>query len=164
MKVKYKNGFSLIETVVYLAVVTLVLGVIMNLYFTVLGAREEIRPREIIEGETRFSLNKIIFWTRRADAIISPSDQGEVLKLEMEDEDINPVEFEIRDKRLVLRKGGKQWQELTTDRVEITNLVFRNLTPSESPGVLRTTLRLKPIPALGGRPEVEVRTTTTLRE
>lgn len=164
MKLKSKSGFSLIETIVYLAVVSLVLGVTMNLLFTILGAREGIRPREIVEGEAAFSLEKMTFWIRRAEAIDSPSDQGERLVLEMKDEDINPIEFEIRDGRLVLGEGEEQWHQLTTDRVEITNLQFNNLTPSEAPGVVRVTLRLKPIPQLGGRPELEVRTTATLRE
>lgn len=158
-----QEGFSLIETIVYLGIVTLVLGLTMNLYFNILGARERIRPREIIKGEADFSIERMAFWTQRAESIVAPSDQGERLELEMKNDNLNPVQIEIRDKRLALKKGGNEWQKLTTDRIEVTELLFKNLTPTGSPGVLRITLTLRPIPALGGRPKLELQTTVNIR-
>lgn len=162
-KFSRQEGFSLVETIVYVSLTVVVLVVGINLLFTILGSREEIRPRRIVEDESSFVLENIAYFVRQSEAVFSTTSTS-TLVLKMADDSLDPTQFSLKDQKVAIKQGEDPWRYITSDQVEVLKLEFEDLTPEESPGVVRIILRLKPIPALGGRPEIEVKTTAMARE
>jgi len=138
-KLKNKNsaGFTLVELIIYIAIVGTVLVLITSfLWDIVLGNIKETAYREV-QQNARFTMAKIIQETKKAAGVNTPSTgvTSDFLSLNMASSDLNPTVFDIDGGRLRIRRGA-DISYLTPENIKIVNLQFTNLSyVGESPTI-----------------------------
>jgi prepilin-type N-terminal cleavage/methylation domain-containing protein len=130
------KGFSLIEVIIYIAVIGLAVVAIASFSFSIANSTSKNYVVQEVQGNTRTALNIITQRILAAEAVNTGSstfgtDPG-VLSLQMADAAKNPTVLNLTadDGVLQITEGASAAVALTTDEVNVTNLVFTNLTPS----------------------------------
>lgn len=141
------SGFTLIELVVYIAIVVVVLiSVIGFLWNTVLGNIKESSYQEV-QQNSRFALFKISQEIKKSTGINSPlpGDSASALSLAMASSTNNPTLIDVVDGQLRITKGGSEPQVLTSGLVKVTSLQFTNFSYPNTPGTIRVEIKAKHI-------------------
>ena len=106
---KMVRGFTLIELIIYIAIVggmlVLITGFLWNILF---GNIKETSYQEV-QQNARFALTKITQETKKATGIISPlpGATSSSLSLKMEASNLNPTVFDIDVyRKLIITQGG----------------------------------------------------------
>jgi prepilin-type N-terminal cleavage/methylation domain-containing protein len=133
-----QKGFTLIETLIYLAIVG---GAVSGFVLFSLGVGDSRSKNYVVQevhGNTRTALGIISQRLRAAEAVNTASstfgtDPG-VLSLQMSDAAKNPTVIDLTADNGVLQvtEGASSSVAITSDEVNITNLVFTNLTASST--------------------------------
>jgi type II secretory pathway pseudopilin PulG len=128
------GGFTLIETLIYIAVIGAVLSGFVGYSINVSNAREKAYVVEEVQSNARIALDLISQKIRMANSVNTGastfgSDPG-VLSLEMDTGSIDPTIFDLDadDGVLQMKEGVGSALSITTDEVNVTNLVFTDLT------------------------------------
>ena len=137
-----RKGFTLIETLIYIAIVGIVIGGFVAFTFTISDSRNKNYVVQEVQANARVSLNLISQRIMAANGIntgasIFDADPG-VLSLSMADSSKNPTILNLSgdDGQLQIKEGAGDIVIITADEVKITNLVFTNLTgTSDIPNV-----------------------------
>jgi len=124
---KNSKGFTLIETLVYIFISSILLVVITSLGFNLLTNKQNVVAQSEITENINFVFAKIIAAVRDAQAVILPQTTGSELSLTMQNPAINPTRFYLMDNRLYLSQGTGGGSALTTDDVEVSNLSFTKM-------------------------------------
>ena len=121
------NGFTIIEFLVYIAVLAIVINVIGGVALNVfqVGARTDAIQEVAHNG--RFSMQKIGQAIKSASSVVLPSVEGASLVLEFEESDKNPTIFDVSGDVLRMKEGNKGYVDLTTSKVNIENLKFKKV-------------------------------------
>lgn len=140
MKLKKKNngGFTLVELIIYIAIVGTVLVLITSfLWDIVLGNIKETAYREV-QQNARFTMAKIIQETKKAAGVNTPpiGAISDSLSLNMASPDLNPTIFDIDNGRLRIKRGTDT-SYLTPENIKITNLQFANLSYAGESSTIR---------------------------
>lgn len=128
------QGFSLIELILYVALVSgMVLG-FLSLSISVISARNKTYTTQEVRANMQFALEVISDRIRSASGVNTgtstfATDPG-VLSLSMSTPALNPtiIQLNANDGKIQITEGASGTTFLTTDRVKVTNLVFTNLT------------------------------------
>ncbi len=128
------QGFSLIELILYVALVSgMVLG-FLSLSISVISARNKTYATQEVHANMQFALEVISDRIRSASGVnlgtsTFTTDPG-VLSLSMSTPALDPTVIRLNtdDGKLQITEGASSTVFLTTDRVKVTNLVFTNLT------------------------------------
>lgn len=133
-KAGYQKGFSLIELIIYLAIVS---GVVLSMVLfslSVSGSRAKTYVAQEVQANARVALNIISQKIKLANGVnmgvsIFGLDPG-VLSLSMADAAKNPTVIDLDQDNGVLqiKEGVSSPVAITSDEVKVTNLVFTNLT------------------------------------
>lgn len=130
------RGFTLIETIIYMAIIGLVVSSFVGFSVTVSRARNKSYASEEVQANARMALDLISQRIRAASSVNTGtstfnSDPG-VLSLAMADAAKNPTIIDLTADDGVLRitEGVNSPVSVTSGRVRVTNLVFTNLTGS----------------------------------
>lgn len=145
IKAMKKNGFTLIEFIIYITIVALVLILVTGfLWNVILGIIKEVSYQEI-QQNARFALTKIAQEIRRADGVNTPSpgQSTSLLSLSMKNSDLNPTIFDLSDGKLRITQGKADPKFLTSDQVRVTKLLFTNLSYSDTPGTIRIEMTIE---------------------
>lgn len=140
----FQTGFTLIEFLIYLGIVSGILIMIFGFGWQIILGNIKSQAIREVQQNTRFALEKISRTVLAASAINSPAAAltGASLSLTMRDIALNPTIFDVADGRLRIRQAGKGPYELTSDRVRVANLQFINISYGASAGV-RVQMTLK---------------------
>lgn len=136
-KTKFIQGFTLVEFLIYITIVSFAVGLLTLTAVNILEARAKVAAMEEINRNARFLMEKITYAIRHAEAVISATENSLVLEMSLESE--NPTQFILEDGAVKVIKGsGEEAEEevLTSDKVFVNSLNFSQPEGEESGNVV----------------------------
>lgn len=134
-----KKGFSLIETLVYIGIFSLVSVVAVNLFIMAIDSVAKNRVLQKINTSAEISMERMVREIRGASSIdINESVFGVnpgILQLNTIDQESGAsttVKFNVSNNAILITKENFSPQALTVDGVLINSLVFRNISASST--------------------------------
>lgn len=131
-----RQGFTLIEIVIYTALVAMVLGTAVLATNAALQIRTQTRNALILEESLRFAMHDITETIRRADSVTIPASvgaSGNTLTLDMSDAIENPTTFTLTSGAISRARAGNPTVAITPAAIEITALTFTRLSGTPAP-------------------------------
>lgn len=148
MKVFKKNrGISLIETILYAAIISIVSVFVIGSVLVMMRTFNNIQLARNINISARISMERMIREIRLADSIDGTSvfdfNPGR-LKLNTIDSGDNPatVEFFLDGSNLMIKEGSGQPENLTGSGVKTSSLIFRQISASTTSKAVRIELEI----------------------
>ena len=140
-----KQGFTLVELLIYVAILGSILVLLSGFFWNIISANIKENSYQEVQQNGSFSLIKMTQEIKKAKSIISPlpGSTSDSLSLEMQNPNLNPTIFDLAEGKLRITRGSNPPIELTTDRVVVSNLIFRNLSYSKSPGTIRIEIKIE---------------------
>lgn len=135
-----KKGFTLVEVMLYVTIVSVLLIVVVQYWSSLIGSAVRIRLEQDAQDSSRFAVETLGSYVRRATGISAPGPgaTSTVLQLQMPDAGENPTIFDVDNGILRVAPGDSGPYEIIPEKVEVTSIEFSNLTASTStPGVLQ---------------------------
>ena len=135
-----KKGFTLIETLVYIGILTIVVAAIFSfLIWSVRSSTKVKVMRETLDNARRV-MEIIVYETKEARAVYVPTSSSTQLSLETlhylpSGEDTTYIDFYICGTQICFKKESQSPIALTSDRVEVTDLVFTRVVTEQIPSV-----------------------------
>lgn len=165
-----QRGFTLLEFIIYIALVTVVLGaaVMFALQFTVTQTKASVTAQATRNAQ--FAMERIRTEVREADAIdIGATTFGsdpDTLTLTMADAGTDPTVFAVTDGQLTVQQGTDPPLPLTEPGVEVVEFTLEDLVPHGRSQYIRVHLKVS-LPASSGfqdiRADVELDATVHVR-
>jgi len=127
-----KIGFSLIEVLVYIAVLSIIIAAVVSfILWSVFSYTKAKVARETLDNAERV-IRVITNEIREADSIYTPTTTVSQLSLKTikylpSEEEATYIDFYLCDSRLCFKKESQNSIVLTSDKVEITNLTFNQI-------------------------------------
>lgn len=135
---KNKKGFSLIEVIIYVAIIGGLLVTLTNFILAISGSRNKSYAQQEVNANTRLALNILNHKIKTSNGInIASSTFGSspgVLSLSMSSSTLNPTVFALSNGRLTITEGATSSQFITSQRVNISSIIFTNLTSDSNHG------------------------------
>lgn len=133
-----QKGFTLIEFLVYTAIVVVVGVISVEFIINIYGGKAKTQSYFEVQENARLAMERITQEIHGAQSI-NTSDfgvnlantPGAKLSLQFRDAALNPTELDVVGNVLRIRQGAAGPYELTNNQVRVTNLTFRNFS---SPG------------------------------
>ncbi|MFC1608714.1 Tfp pilus assembly protein FimT/FimU [Patescibacteria group bacterium] len=142
---KNKKGTTLIELIIYVGMLA-VMSVSIA-FFTASFFRWSSRGAVVAEVEQQgVFVSRLIFDSIvGARAINSPvqAQSDTSLSLDVIDSNDDPTIFEVASGALRIKEGGSNWVDLTNSKVVVSDFSVKNLSGSDTPGVVRVIFTLK---------------------
>jgi|SRR3989344_2927209 len=135
------RGFTLIETIVYLVILSALLFTIVNLLFGIIGNDKYLKSSKNLENAAIYGFERMIQEIRRAkdvdEAGSSLLTSNGILKLNSTEDDGSDrvAEFFLSDGVLRIRENGVDSGPLTPERVRVTNIHFRLINTDHSEAI-----------------------------
>jgi len=132
------KGLSLVETLIYVSIISVILVVIINALYSLSKSYRTIRSTVAIESSAVTSLDRIVREIHNAlsvdDAQSTLNTSPGVLTLNTKDDDgVNlTVQFFVTNQVVHIRENGVDIGPLSDSYARVTNLVFRSITTSQS--------------------------------
>jgi hypothetical protein len=123
------KGFTLIETILYLALLSMIMGGVILCVYQISDNAQFVQAGILSEEEGNFLLKKIS-WALHDAALIRtpiPNASGSVLSLDKQDFEENPITFELHDGNLLVRKGSGLPIVLNNKRVTVSNFFVEHV-------------------------------------
>ena len=142
-----KKGFTLIEILIYIAIIVVFLIVITYFALDILYGKIKSQSQMAVQQNARFATEKVTQEIRQAldinlgDSIFG-TNPGR-LSLAMPQSEENPTIFDIVSKALRIYQPAIGTYNLTSSDVEVTNLVFTNLSPADGAKNIKIDLTIK---------------------
>ena len=140
----FQKSFTLIEILVYIAVLSIVIVTIVS--FVLWSVRSNTKAkvmREVLDNARR-AMEIMTYEIKEAESIYSPTSifdsQPGQLSLETskylpEGERTSYIDFYLCNNRLCFKKESQDSIVLTTDNVEVSNLVFTKIITGDTPSI-----------------------------
>lgn len=139
-----QRGFTLIEFIIYIAIVAVILLVSFNFAWEIIYGNVKSQAIREVQQNARFSIEKITRTIEEALVIQSPTpgNSANFLSLETPYPSLNPTVFDVSDNKLRITQGQRGTYELTNERVKVANLQFTNLSYADTPGTVRVEMMI----------------------
>lgn len=127
---KIKNkGFTLIETLIYSALIALIIATVVFSLYQFVTSGEKLSAKTIIEEEANFIFKKLSWGLTGAASVNSPASgaTSTVLSVSKDDYFLNPIVFDFNSGNLRIKKGGGNFIALNSQNAPISNLIFKNI-------------------------------------
>ncbi|MBI2013729.1 MAG: prepilin-type N-terminal cleavage/methylation domain-containing protein [Candidatus Colwellbacteria bacterium] len=124
-----RKGFTLIETIIYAAILALTIGFVLSATYQIILGSEDIERIAAVEEEANFILGKFRWAMASASDINSPASgvSGDSLSIDRFNYNDNPVEFDLNGTNIRIQKNNGGWLELNSERTIISNLEFTHI-------------------------------------
>jgi prepilin-type N-terminal cleavage/methylation domain-containing protein len=144
-KISGGRGFTLIEFIIYLAIVGVVLAVSGAIGFNVLSQRAAMTASEEVSQNARLAMEKISLAIRNAEAINTPVSgaSSSVLSLRTDNPVTNPTTFSFSSGVLWLQLGDGTPTALTSSETEVVVFQAQNVSYPDTTGTIKATLQLR---------------------
>ena len=138
-KGKQYDGFSLIEVLFYVSMLSVFILVLSTFWGTLQDVQLKGRAMNTVSTEAAFMLNRITQAIRNASSISSPvaANSASSLTLASSTPASNPTIFDLNNGNVRISSGSSPYTNLNSPWVTITNLTFSNLTGANAKGVVR---------------------------
>lgn len=129
LKIKKSEAFTLVEILVYVAVLVVIISVIFSFFLWASYSSNKTKASKEVLNSSRRAMEIMSFEIRGAKSIYIPTSDMTQLSLKTgrylpEGENSSYIDFYLCDGRLCLKKETQNPVALTSDKVEITNLEF----------------------------------------
>jgi type II secretory pathway pseudopilin PulG len=157
-----KNGFTLVELLLYISISATVLLVVISLLALVIKGQIKNQAITEVEQQGGVIMDIITANIRNADSAISPGagEASDSLVLAMPDAGRDPVIFDSYNRTIRITEGQGDPVPLSNSRVLVSDLNFANLAPEDIPSSVRIEFTLEHINP-EGRYEYEYKKTFT---
>ncbi len=133
-----KKGFTLIETLIYIGLFTLLIGAGFSTAYSLIQSGESLNNKTITNSELDFVLRKIDWALSNLRTINTPS-SGISNELSVLKYDGTTVKIKKNGPKIEISEDeGITWFPLTTDNVEVTSLGFSFISGTPG-GIIATT-------------------------
>ena len=124
-----KQGFTIIEFVVYIAVLAILGGAILTLFLWTLKVHTKAQVLQETTSSAQFAMDKIMHEVREADSLYLPTTSATQVSLKTKTsipsgETSGYIDFFLCDKTLCMKKEEGVPLALTPSTVEVTSLSF----------------------------------------
>lgn len=152
----YRRGFTLIEFLIYISIVSIVLFAAGSIGLNVLLGKIKFLAREEVVQNTRFAFEKMAGIVRNAQAINAPAPGTSAFAISLQVADVlrNPTVFDLSNGTVRIQEGSGAHVLLTSSEVVVTNLEFSNISYPNTSGTVRIQMRMKFLNS-SGHPEYE---------
>ena len=139
VRIKKIYGFTLIETLLYIMIFSIVVFLIFQIYALVLESRGRQRTTVEVNEEGSRIIQMITQNVRNATSINSPTPANnlDVLSIYTYTTANNPTLYYLVGNDLVIKEGSATTVILNSNRVKITSLKFTNLSKSGTKGTVK---------------------------
>ncbi len=155
---KNKKGFSLLETILYIILMAMILSTLALFLLQLTSARAKTRVISDVLSGAHLIEQRLSEAVRHAQAInvatsVFGTDPG-VLSLEMTDATRDPTVFSLsaNDGQFQMSQDGGAATTLTPSNLQITNLVFTNLTGADDVGIIQVQFTVSTTSTSGSKP------------
>lgn len=141
-------GFTLIETIIYSALVSLIIGAVIFSLYQLITGNEKLGAKIAAEEEANFILRKITWVLTGINSINSPASgaTSTALSINKEGYSLNPVIFDLNDNYIRIKKGSSEPVSLNSSNSKISNLIFERIPQSGgSPEAIKTTMKINQV-------------------
>ncbi len=123
---KNQSGLTLIETIIYIALFSLMIGFAIFTFYQILETNQAHQDRIDIETEANFIMQKILWALSGVQTINQPAlnTTSSVLSVTKYNFSQNPVIFDITLNAVRISRGANSATPLNSDSVRITSLAF----------------------------------------
>ncbi len=143
-KILNNRGFTYIEAVIYLGVVSLLIGTVGLLAGIVQRSSGREAVRREVEEQGRQALEIITQTTRNASAVTAPASgaTGASLTVSVDSAPASPTAFSLSGGAIMATEGASAAVPLTNANVVASSLSFQNLSRASTPGTVRVSFTL----------------------
>jgi len=144
------TGFSLVEFIIYLAIFSGVVVVLITLLFSTIRGRGDVQTKTEVQQNMRYALSLITQTIHSATAI--DGTPGASLCLTMSDNAKNPTEFDVSNGTLRITEGSGGGScppsgtatPITSEKVTVTNLTFTKISnPAPAKDTIQVNLTIE---------------------
>lgn len=140
---KNQKGFTLVESMIYLAILVFLLAGVINAVITLTSMYRKVRVVRSVESSAVILMDRIIRETRNADSINSAQTSWNISNgsLALNTTDTSGASSVIRfyiatgTSRAMLEENGINLGPLTDSNVRVTSMLFRSYSTSTSAAV-----------------------------
>lgn len=133
------SGFTLLETIVYMAILVVLLGVIVNAVLLLTTHYRAVRNTREMEDSAIASFDKMTRDIRDANGFVASSTvlnvaNGSLTLINRDSStgSATTTEFYVEDDRLLIKENGVVIGPLTKQSVKVTALIFRRIDTQSS--------------------------------
>ncbi len=146
---KNKKGFTLIELIIYIAIIGLIMSSFVSFSIIMANSRNKNYAAREVQANFRNILDIVTRKVKEANSInmgasIFGSDPG-VLSLSMDDPSKDPtiIDLDQDDGVMQITEGTSNPVAITSNEIQVTNLVFENLSGTSPRNNIRIQLTLE---------------------
>lgn len=144
---KAKNGFTLIEFLLYIVIVGVILVVVGGIGLNILLGKAKQGALEEVSQNARFVMENITSAVRGAQSVNSPARgfSSSTLSLAMASSSVNPTIFDLSGGMARIKEGLGAFVSLTSGEVLVTDLQFSNVSYPGAPGAVRIQVTVRQV-------------------
>ncbi len=123
------RGFTLIETIIYIALFTLLVGTVFISAYQIIENSQKLSDKTVMQNEANFVLRKISWVVTGAQTIHTPSAQN-TTNLKITKYDGTKIEICLDENIIKIHEGNfrscddSEYLALTTDNISVSSLLF----------------------------------------
>lgn len=138
------RGFTYVEAIVYLGVVSLLIGTVGTLVSLTYRTSGREAVRREVEEQGRQAMETILRTTRNASAIVAPTagTTDTSLSVSVDEAPASPTVFSLSSGALMASEGASAAERLTNANVVASGLSVQNLSRASTPGTVRIAFTL----------------------
>ncbi|MCH7828737.1 type II secretion system protein [Patescibacteria group bacterium] len=168
---KNLGGFTIIEFVVYIAVLAILGGVTSTLFLWTLKAHTKTQVLQETTSSAQLAMDRVMYEIREAESLYLPTTTATQVSLKTKTsippgETLGYIDFFLCGEALCIKKEGEATLALTPNTVEVTNLSFTTISTDTDFPSLRVFMEVRHKNP-NNRPELEavvpVTSTASLR-
>ena len=124
-----RNGFTLLEAVIYAGLFAVILSAVLGMFYSLMESERRNRERLAVESEANFVMQKIAWALTGIESVNSPASgaTSTALSVDKFGFDDDPIVFELGSGRITMSKGSGEAADLFSSRVRALDLVFENM-------------------------------------
>lgn len=139
-----QQGITLIELLLYVGIMGILLGALASFLALTLTSQVKNQSVSEVNQQGAFAMQYMTRVIRNADTITQPTAGGtsSVLTATVSTPAESPTVFSLNAGRLQVQEGASTAIPLTSDKVAMSGLTFKNLTPAGGNTVIQVTFTL----------------------
>lgn len=163
MTIHVRSGFTFIETLLYIALIGVIMPAVIMLAYSAFSVRSEVRASAVLNENIRFALSRLNATVGEATGITTPSGgtTSSTLILTMATSTMNPTTFNLSGGALTMQQGTGTATTITSSEITISNLTFTRV--SSTAPIIQTVFTGKLSNAVSTFPSITVTTTASVR-
>jgi Tfp pilus assembly protein PilW len=134
-----QKGFSILEMMLYIVILSFMLAIIINILVVMNKSVRQLHALKSVETSGTFAMERIVRESRNASSIITASSTLDASPgvLVLSDGSTSPrvVQFSLQNGQLRMKENGIDLGALTQGDASVTSLVFTKITTTHSTAV-----------------------------